>query len=142
MIEFKVEFKDGTIRNYDARDEHHFDQLTKKGGIFGEAKITRMSKNSKSDVEKTLEQRGNRYGTIQENCDMTAKLMKVIKDYDHYDNSTKPKMDNVHWECLHMIFHKISRMVCGDPWYADNAHDIAGYAKLLEEHINTVNPNA
>ena len=40
-----------------------------------------------------------------------------------------------------MIFHKVSRLVCGDHWYADNAHDIAGYATLLEEYINQANCN-
>jgi len=36
-----------------------------------------------------------------------------------------------------MIFHKISRMCIGDPYYADNAHDIAGYATLLEQYIES-----
>ena len=30
-------------------------------------------------------------------------------------------------------------MCMGDPMYADNAHDIAGYATLLETWINEVN---
>lgn len=39
-------------------------------------------------------------------------------------------------EALDMIFHKIGRIVCGDPNYADSWHDIAGYAKLVENRLN------
>jgi hypothetical protein len=82
-----------------------------------------------SDVKNTLAQRGNRYGGIEENAELTQHMMDSIIEYQH-------KLSPVHKECLHMIFHKISRMVVGDPNYADNAHDIAGYAKLLEDYIN------
>lgn len=34
-----------------------------------------------------------------------------------------------------MIFQKISRIVNGDPDYADNWHDIQGYARLVEERL-------
>ena len=38
-----------------------------------------------------------------------------------------------------MIFHKIGRIVNGDPNYADSWHDIAGYAKLVEDRLNKEN---
>lgn len=33
---------------------------------------------------------------------------------------------------LEMIAHKIARILNGDPNYADNWHDIAGYATLID----------
>jgi len=78
-------------------------------------------------VSDTLKERGNRYGSFNDNAVMTQEFMAVIDGHE---------LTPAHRECLHMIFHKISRMVVGDQMYADNAHDIAGYATLLEEYIN------
>lgn len=38
-------------------------------------------------------------------------------------------------EALEMIVHKIGRILNGDPDYADSWHDIAGYAKLVEDRL-------
>ena len=35
-----------------------------------------------------------------------------------------------------MIAVKISRILTGDPSHADNWHDIAGYATLVERRLN------
>jgi hypothetical protein len=56
--------------------------------------------------------------------------MNVILDSPQWENLTP-----VHRQAYHMIFSKIARSVCGDPMYTDNVHDIAGYAKLLEEYL-------
>jgi len=37
-----------------------------------------------------------------------------------------------------MILHKIARIVNGDPDYTDSWHDIAGYAKLVEDRLNGI----
>ena len=39
-------------------------------------------------------------------------------------------------EALGMIAHKIARILNGDPEYGDSWHDIAGYAKLVEDSLN------
>jgi len=39
-------------------------------------------------------------------------------------------------EALDMICHKIGRILNGDPDYADNWHDIAGYAQLVADRLN------
>ena len=41
-------------------------------------------------------------------------------------------------EALGMIQHKIARILNGDPTYADSWHDIAGYAKLVDDRLNGV----
>jgi hypothetical protein len=38
-------------------------------------------------------------------------------------------------EALDMIFHKIGRILNGDPNYADSWIDIAGYAKLVADRL-------
>jgi hypothetical protein len=40
-------------------------------------------------------------------------------------------------EALDMICHKIGRIVNGDPDYADSWIDIAGYAKLVADRLET-----
>lgn len=92
-----------------------------------------------SNIDQTLGERGGRYGSIGMNSQFTQEMMSLVETFDD-ERPIDQKLSYVHRECLHMIFHKIARMVCGDCWYADNAHDIAGYAKLLEEFINEQRP--
>lgn len=81
-------------------------------------------------IEETLKERGSRYGTFEANADTTQSLMKVLAKGKSF-----PKMHDMHKEILHMICHKMGRMVNGDPNYIDNVHDIIGYAKGLEDYL-------
>jgi len=85
-------------------------------------------------IKDTLKERGSRYGTMEENADLTSSLMACVLEAPGREN-----LAAIHEECIHMIFHKISRMVNGDCMYADNAHDIGGYAKLLEDWMEEQN---
>ena len=85
-------------------------------------------------VTETLANRSCKYGTIESNSKITQELMRVLIKGENYGQLT-----DTHIECLHMIFHKISRMVNGDVWYDDNPHDIGGYAKLLEDFVHNHN---
>lgn len=87
-------------------------------------------------IRDTIEQRGNKYGKYAFNAELTQELMGLVTNHAELMGN---ELSNTHLESIHMIFHKISRMVNGDPWYVDNAHDIAGYATLLEEYINEAN---
>jgi len=82
------------------------------------------------EIDKTLEERGSRYGNFEDNARITQALCNILQNSPHYD-----KLTPEHIEVYHMIFHKIARSVCGDPMYVDNIHDIAGYAKLLEDFL-------
>jgi len=77
-------------------------------------------------IDETLEQRGNRYG-----ADVTQHLKQVIQR-----GKSWPDMTCAQRESLEMIAHKIGRIICGDPDYVDSWHDIAGYAKLVEDILN------
>ncbi len=81
-------------------------------------------------INKTLKERGSRYGSFEHNAKITQRLCNVLKHAPNYD-----LLEEEHIEAFHMIFHKIARCVCGDPNYIDNIHDIVGYAKLLEEFL-------
>jgi len=91
-----------------------------------------MSKPTETtNVADTLAERGKRYGAFKTHADVTQQLKAVI--YGQQDNR---KFTPSQREALDMIAHKIGRIVNGDPNYADSWHDIAGYAKLVEDEIN------
>jgi len=84
------------------------------------------------DLDKTLCERGGRYGDFADGAKLTQTLM------DNTLAGATAELSPVHIEALHMIFHKIARMCCGDPYYVDNPHDIAGYATLLEKYLRAL----
>jgi hypothetical protein len=86
-----------------------------------------------TSIEETLEQRGKRYGRFADNAQVTQGLKLVVADYLR---SKGRMLAADQQEALDMIFHKAGRIVCGDPDYPDNWHDIAGYAKRVEDRLN------
>jgi hypothetical protein len=88
-----------------------------------------------SDVDATLQERGNRYGKFIGHARVTQQLKKVISE--HVDTCGKHLTPD-QWEALDMICHKIGRIVNGDPDYADSWLDIAGYAKLVADRLEGI----
>jgi hypothetical protein len=99
------------------------------------------------NVDETLADRGKRYGDFTTHADISQKLKAVMRG-----QATDPhpglaltlkwaSLPHHHQEALEMIVHKIGRILNGDPNYADNWHDIAGYAKLAEERCNPKEEN-
>jgi len=84
-------------------------------------------------VDETLEQRGKRYGTFAEHSELSQSLLRTIRTHSLLNDKT---LSDVHTEALTMICHKIARIVNGDPNYDDSWRDIAGYATLVEKHLN------
>lgn len=82
-------------------------------------------------IEQTLEERGKRYGDFTGHAAITQGLKNDMQMTDGW-----AKLDPIHREALDMIVHKIGRILNGDPNYADNWHDIAGYAKLVEDRVS------
>jgi predicted transcriptional regulator len=80
------------------------------------------------DIKKTLDERGKRYGDFKTHAEITQRLKKILWGHDG-------KLDPMHREALEMIFHKIGRILNGDPNHADSWHDIAGYAQLVVDRI-------
>jgi len=84
-----------------------------------------------NQVDATLAERGKRYGLFENHAKITQELkLAMVRNPGWYT------LEHQHKEALEMIVHKIGRIVNGDPNYADSWHDIAGYAKLVENLIN------
>jgi hypothetical protein len=85
-----------------------------------------------ANLEETLQERGSRYGSFVHHAAITQELKATIRRY----LGSPYALEADQQEALDMICHKIGRIVCGDPNYADSWHDIAGYAKLVEDRLN------
>ena len=81
-------------------------------------------------IEQTLAERGSRYGDFESVAETTRALMRILEDADRFS-----ELSSAQYEALHMICSKMARIANGDPDYIDNWHDIAGYAKLVEDTI-------
>lgn len=84
-------------------------------------------------VDETLSERGKRYGSFSGHAAVTQSLKHVIRMELRARDKVLP--DNQQ-EALDMICHKIGRIINGDNNYADSWHDIAGYAKLVDDALN------
>jgi hypothetical protein len=85
-----------------------------------------------SSVDAVLAECGARYGKFINHAVITQKLKHTI--HEHAKNNPHG-LGPDHVEALDMICHKIARIVNGDPDYADNWIDIAGYAKLVADRL-------
>lgn len=95
-------------------------------------------------IEKTLNERGARYGDFTDHARLCQKLKQVMQTFSIPQGvpgiitaSVKPweKLAPVQKQALEVIADKIARILSGDPNYADNWHDIQGYARLVEERL-------
>jgi hypothetical protein len=87
-----------------------------------------------TDVAETLKARGGNYGTFVGQSKLAQSLKRTI--YGHArEKNTQFTDDQV--EALDMICNKIGRIVNGNPNYADSWVDIAGYAKLVSDRLET-----
>lgn len=81
-------------------------------------------------IEATLAERGKTYGDFTDHAWVTQKLKNVMKAHPNWG-----RLEDIHKEALEMIVHKIGRVLNGNPNYADNWHDIEGYARLVYERV-------
>lgn len=83
-----------------------------------------------TDVKVMLDERETRYGVFTGQ----AKISQELKLRMH----CAPKWGTLSYdqrEALDMVVHKIARLLNGDPDYADNWIDIAGYATLVASRL-------
>lgn len=94
-------------------------------------------------VEATLEERGKRYGDFADHARIAQALQRVMQKAERESPVSGQKARPLAWDCLSdvqrqaltVIADKIARILSGDPDYADNWHDIQGYAKLVEDRL-------
>ena len=81
-------------------------------------------------VQDTLAERGARYGDFSDHAPVAQDLQDVMRNTEGWN-----RLDAVKKQALSVIADKIARVLTGDPNYADNWHDIQGYARLVEERL-------
>ena len=87
-----------------------------------------------------LKERGKRYGQFVDQAGIAQGIHSVIEYGMGVSGKQKHKDFHVdELEALHMIVNKIARIVNGDPHYSDSWRDIAGYATLVADRIDTDN---
>lgn len=85
-----------------------------------------------TNVDAILNARGSRYGNFLDHARVTYKLKEVARNFAEEKGKTFA-VDQC--EAMDMIFHKIGRILNGDPNYADSWIDIAGYAQLVADRL-------
>lgn len=88
-----------------------------------------------SDLANTLKERGKRYGNYMEQTTIIKNIYKAIHETDA--GVTWMGLEADQKDALYMIIVKISRILNGDPDYADNWRDIAGYATLVADRLES-----
>lgn len=88
-----------------------------------------------SSTDEILNERGKRYGKFVDHARITQN-MKIEAFHILKKRGIELQPDQA--EALDMIFHKIGRILNGDPDYADSWQDIAGYAQLVADRLNGV----
>ncbi len=86
-----------------------------------------------SDANKlaqTLAERGNRYGDFTDHARICQNLKRTMCAEAGWE-----RLNDVQKQSLEVIADKVGRILSGDPNYADNWHDIQGYAKLAEDRL-------
>jgi Domain of unknown function (DUF6378) len=76
-----------------------------------------------------LAERAKTHGSFEVHARVTQDLKTVIE----HERLKWESLCFRHQEALHMITHKIGRIMAGDPNWKDHWDDIAGYAKLGSE---------
>ena len=85
-----------------------------------------------NDLTGTLADRGARYGAFVGHARITQAIKQAM-----YDSPKWEVLADDQIEALEMVAHKIGRILNGDPDYADSWVDIAGYAKLVADRLET-----
>ena len=98
-----------------------------------ECKAEHAATANQQSVDATLTERGNRYGKFKDHAELSQKLKEAMYCTDGWECLSADMR-----EALEMIQHKVARILNGDPTYADSWHDIAGYAKLVDDRLNGV----
>lgn len=81
-------------------------------------------------VETLLEERGSRYGNYLQQALVVEALWHSLAAA-----LANKELEADQSDALRMICVKLSRIVNGDPDYADNWRDIAGYATLVADRL-------
>ena len=84
------------------------------------------------EIKDLLIERNKTHGDYSIHAGIAQELMNTMMAYDRNEDYWA-KLNECQRESLHMIAHKIGRILAGDPDFRDHWDDIAGYAKLVAD---------
>lgn len=90
-----------------------------------------------NDINEILNQRESTHGSFSDN----SRTSQLIKEEMKQGRNWR-KMDDTMKEALHMIAHKIGRILAGDPALVDHWADISGYSKLVADELTATQSKA
>lgn len=82
------------------------------------------------DTNQLLAERQKTHGEYGEHARCTQEILRVLQAERGY-----PLLTDMQKESLHMIAHKMGRIVTGNPDIEDHWDDIAGYAVLISQRL-------
>lgn len=85
-----------------------------------------------TNVNDMLAGREGRYGSFRDHAKIAQGLKSVMHNAPNWS-----KLTDVQKEGLEMIQHKIARILNGDPNYHDSWLDVAGYATLIANRLES-----
>lgn len=83
-------------------------------------------------IDDILHERAERYGRFDRLSTISQRLKAVMFHYRKREDLSHGQA-----EALDMIASKVARILNGDADYTDSWDDIAGYAKLVADHLRT-----
>lgn len=84
-----------------------------------------------STTREILDEREKTHGSYANHASMTQKIMRLWQT----PGFNWHKLNDMQSEALHMIAHKVARILCGDPNHEDHWRDISGYAQLVADGL-------
>lgn len=82
------------------------------------------------DINAVLSDRGGTHGNFADNAYYSQQIKDVMRDSVNWNRLAASQQ-----EALHMIAHKIGRILAGDPNFKDHWIDIEGYARLVSKDL-------
>lgn len=104
--------------------------MASKPSLRNNARTIVAGRTPVSAMEETLQERGSRYGDFSDHARVCQNIKREL-----YSAPNAFALNDVQRQSLDVIADKMARIVCGDPNYGDNWHDIQGYARLAEERL-------
>lgn len=85
------------------------------------------------NINDILDERGARYGDFMTVASFSQQIKSLLCSAEPF-----LPLDPDMMECLEMVANKLSRILCGDPTYADSWRDCEGYFKLVADRLEWV----
>lgn len=83
-------------------------------------------------VDSVLEERQKTHGNFQDHALLATMLKEACHNFHGWE-----QLPPVYKEGIDMICHKLARIVNGNPLHLDHVVDIQGYAKLMQQYVES-----